>query len=91
MVPIRKGGIKSVGAGASSVTITFASDDEYASTPSSFPAGATIVVTGLPDWATSVRISTAADVDSVVITFGTAADAVYGGSFSWEAQGIKLT
>lgn len=90
MVPIRKGGIKAVAASATTVTITFASDDQYATTPSSFPAGATVVVVGLPDWATSFRISTAPDVNSVVITFGTATG-TGGGNFYWEAQGVKLT
>jgi len=90
MIPIRKGGAKTVSPGANSVTITFASDDQYASTPSSFPAGMTVIVVGIPDWTTSFRISTAPNVNSVVISFGTSAGA-YGNIFYWEAQGVKLT
>jgi len=84
--PILKCGVKSVGAGATTVTITFASD-ELSGVPASFPAGYTVAVTGTPDWATSVRISTAPDVDGVTFTFGTAADAVYGGTLYWNAIG----
>ena len=83
--PIIKFGQKTVGAGLSSVTITFAAD-EQAAFPAQFPAGMAVSVVGVPDWTTSVRISTAPTVTSVTFTFGTATG-IYGGILYWTAIG----
>lgn len=82
---ITKFGQKAVGAGLTLVTITFASD-ESSNAPAAFPTGSIVSVTGSPDWATSVRVSSAPTVNSVEFTFGTAVG-IYGGILYWQAIG----
>lgn len=86
-MPIQKFGVKAVGAGAGNITITFATDEEAVS-GAQFPAGYTVSVVGVPDWATSVRI-TAISVTAVTFTFGTSAPAgsAGGGQLFWQAMG----
>jgi len=92
-VPITKGGVKTVAAGATNVTITFATDDQLAGTPLAFPTGYTVVVTCVVQkttnsWATSIQLDDAPSLTSVQVNFGTAAPA-YGGNLHWLAQGYK--
>lgn len=82
--PIYKFGQKTVAGSASSVTITFATDEE-ASSGAQFPAGSTVVCTGVPTWATSVRISAISET-AVTFQFGTATG-TGGGTLYWVAAG----
>ena len=84
-----KCGSKAVTGSASSVDIDFATDTENESTPADFPAGYTVIVCAVPDWATSLRISAAPDNSGVSFAFGTAA-ASTGGILYWMAMGYKL-
>ncbi len=70
--PIIKAGKKAVGASGTTVTVTFANDDQLAATPAAFPSGYTVFVAATPCWATSVRVSTAPGTTSFILTFGTA-------------------
>ena len=79
-----KFGVKAVGAGLTTVTVTFATD-EVAASGAQFPAGATVSAICVPDWATSVRI-TAISVTAVTFTFGTNSGG-YGGNIYWMASG----
>jgi len=90
MITLMKIGSKVVGACETSVTITFSSDAENETTPAAFPTGYTVIVVGVPDWATSVRISTAPTATTVTFTFGTATG-TGGGILFWQAIGYKLT
>ena len=90
MITLIKCGSKAVGGDTSTVTITFSSDAENETAPVAFPTGYTVVVVGVPDWATSVRISTAPTATAVTFTFGTATG-TSGGIVDWIAIGYKLT
>ena len=89
-VPIIMGGIKAVAGSATTVTITFGTDDGMTTAPAAFPTNYLVTISGLPDWATSVRVSTAPTTTSVVLTFGTATG-TGGGNFYWTAVGYKIT
>ena len=89
-VPIDKGGVKAVNSGASSVTVTFASDDQCAASSAAFPSGYTVIIPQpTADWTTSITRGSVS-VTAVTFNFGTA-PGTGGGNLHWQAQGVKTS